>query len=131
MIRDHDNQAKLKLSPEFAARLSQLEPQQIVRAIVLLRTDNSAKAGARRQSRTERQAAIEAMRGSAQEALSAVDDILDHFDGHRQAEKPDVLGSIPVETTAAGIKALAASEWVRAILEDQPIHGNPLGMSWR
>jgi hypothetical protein len=34
---------------------------------------------------------------------------------------PDALGSISVETTAAGIAALAASEHVKAIIEDQAV----------
>jgi hypothetical protein len=39
----------------------------------------------------------------------------------RKATIKNALGSIPVETTARGIAALAASEHVKAILEDQPI----------
>jgi hypothetical protein len=41
--------------------------------------------------------------------------------GERLTDDVDVLGSITVETTAEGIKALAASEHVKAILEDQSI----------
>lgn len=113
---------KNKISSEFAARLNILEPKQKVRAIVLLRAQNAGKLTAQRQSRAERQAAIEAMRKSAKQALGDVDDILERFGGQRLAQIPDALGSIPVETTVAGINALAASEWVKAIIEDQAIH---------
>ena len=50
-----------------------------------------------------------------------MDDILGRFDGQRFADEPDALGSIPVEATVAGIEALASSDWVKAIIEDQPI----------
>ena len=45
---------------------------------------------------------------------------LERFDGKRLANV-DALGCIPVEITASGVLALAASEHVKAILEDQPI----------
>jgi hypothetical protein len=52
--------------------------------------------------------------------LGEIDGILERFDGKRSADV-NALGSIPAETTARGIAALAASEHVKAILEDQPI----------
>ncbi len=110
-----------KISPQFAARLDRLGPQQKVRAIVLLGVQNTEQGSTKRQSLTERQAAIEATRRSAGQALGDIDDILARFGGQRLAEMPDALGSLPVETTAAGISALAASEKVKAILEDQGI----------
>jgi hypothetical protein len=53
--------------------------------------------------------------------MTDIDSILKRHDGRRLARRPNALGSMPVETTAAGIKALASSRWVQAILEDQPI----------
>jgi hypothetical protein len=64
---------------------------------------------------------IDDNRKSAEAALPDIDGILKRFNGKRLATSPDALGCIPVETTAAGITALAASERVKAILEDQPI----------
>ena len=64
---------------------------------------------------------MEASRKSAERALTDIDAILKRHDGRRLARRPNALGSVPVETTAAGIKALASSRWVQAILEDQPI----------
>lgn len=112
---------KDKISPGFKARLERLVPQQKVRVIVLLRTNEAGKAHRRRQSREERQTAIEAIRKSAERALMDIDSILKRFGGQRLATTPDALGSIPVKTTAAGIATLAASEHVKAILEDQAI----------
>ena len=112
---------KAKISPEFASRLNRLGRRDKVQAVVLLRTGDAAKPSRKRQSRAEREAAVEAIRSSAGQALVEVDDILERFDGQRSADSPDALGSIPIETTAAGIKALASSEWVKALLEDQPI----------
>jgi len=121
MTHRKDDPQKAKISPEFSARLARLGPRQKIRAIVMLRTDIAGEASTRRQSRAERQAVIEAIRKSAEPALVDIDGILERFDGKRLATNVDALGCIPVETTAAGITALAASDHVKAILEDQPI----------
>ncbi len=92
-----------------------------VRAVVLLQTKGAANRGARRQSPLERGVAIETIRKSAQQALVEIDSILKRFGGRRLAETPDFLGSIPVETTPAGINTLAESKLVNAILEDQKV----------
>lgn len=112
---------KPKISAGFAARLKRLEPSDKVHTIVLLRTGDVTSPPGKRQSRAEREAAVEAMRSSAGEALAEIDEILEHTNGRRFADAPDALGSIPVESTPAGIQALASSEWVKAIIEDQPI----------
>jgi hypothetical protein len=112
---------KPKISPGFAARLKRLGPRDKVHAIVLLRTGDAAEPSGKRQSRAEREAAVEAMRSSAGQALAELDDILEGFDGQRFADGPDALGSIPVETTVAGIETLASADWVKTIIEDQPI----------
>jgi hypothetical protein len=89
---------------------------------VLLRTGQTSSRSGKRQSRSEREAAVKAARKSAERALPDIDSILKRHDGRRLARRPNALGSMPVETTAAGIKALASSRWVKAIVEDQPIH---------
>ena len=120
-MRYSDNTAQhSKISGEFAARLDRFGPQQKVRAIVLLRIKETRTAMTQRRSRVDRQATIEAVRQSAEQAFGEIDGILERFDGRRLADV-NALGSIPVETTARGIAALAASEHVKAILEDQPI----------
>jgi hypothetical protein len=110
-----------KISREFASRLDRLEGDEPVRAVVLLRTKGAAEPSGRRQSPKERAAAVEAVRASAERALEDVDKVLARFDGKRLAKRPDALGSVPVETTAEGIRALASSRRVQAILEDQPL----------
>ena len=110
-----------KISAQFKARLDRLEPQQNVRAIVVLRTKDAGAMPTRRQSLAERQAAIEAMRKAAEPVLTDIDRIIERFGGKRLTLGVNALGSIPVETTASGINALATLDHVKAILEDQPI----------
>ena len=112
---------KTKISPEFSARLAHLKPQQNIRAMVMLGVDAAGKTSGQRQSRAERQAMIEQIRCMAEPALLEIDDILKHYHGKRLATGVNALGAVPIETTAAGIHALAASERVAAIFEDQTL----------
>lgn len=114
-----------KISREFATRLDRLAQDEKVRAVVLLRTRGAAEPAGKRQSPEERAATVEAMRASAERALDDVDKVLARFEGKRLAKRPDALGSIPVETTPDGIRALASSRRVQAILEDQPLRPIP------
>ncbi len=110
-----------KISQEFAARLGRLKSGQKIRAILLLQSHGGLQSAAERvRSRHARQEAITLIRQSSGQALDAIDRILERFGGKRLADV-NALGSIPVETTLAGISALAASDHVRTILEDQPI----------
>ncbi len=116
----HDPQEKI--SREFATRLEHLSPRDKVRAVVLLNTPNGAnKTATRRLSRAERKAAAEARRKSAEHALPDIDKIIQEFGGQRLEPRPSALGSVHVETTPAGVKALAASKHVKAVLEDQRV----------
>lgn len=115
-------ETKKKISTEFAARLRRYGAEEKVHAIVFLDTSDVKGSSGKRQSREERAAVLEAMQSSARQALDDIDTVLNRFDGQRLAEAPSALGSIPVETTPAGIKALASSKWVQLILEDQSIH---------
>ncbi len=113
---------KGKISPVFSARLNRLGPDQKVGAILLLLVHGvKGNKGYRRTPSDIRQASINATRKSAAKALHDIDAILERFGGKRLAENPDALGSIHVETTPAGIRALAASDRIKAILEDQAI----------
>lgn len=116
-----DDPRKTKISPEFAERLARLGPKQKVLAIVLLHGKSTGKASAPRRSHVSRQAAVDSKRKSAEQVLTDIDNILKRVGGQRLAKSPDALGSIPVQTTAAGINDLAASKHVKAILEDQKI----------
>ncbi len=110
-----------KISREFSRRLDRLQPRDKIRAIVLLRAEGNGAARANRPSRDERRARAELFSRSAEAALPEIDHILERFDGHRLAEHPDAVGAIPVETTADGVIALADSDCVKTILEDQTI----------
>lgn len=101
--------------------MARLGPEEKVRAIVMLRAEGVEVGEGHRQSRTTRQAAVEMMRKTAGESLGDIDRILESFQGKRLAAAVNALGTVPVETTPAGIEALAGSECVRSILEDQKI----------
>ena len=110
-----------KIGSRFAETLGHLRPGQMVRAIILLRSSNPPGVVARRGSAHQRRLAVEAARRASEPGLREIDKILERHKGTCLAAHGDVLGSIPVETTPAGISALTSSEHVKAILEDQPI----------
>jgi len=109
------------ISREFGERLLGLKPHQTVRTVLMLDTRRDDIEGKRPPARGSRSATIEAIRKAAAPALSDIDRILEEYGGRRLAPEVDALGSIPVETTAAGIRALAERPYVKAVLEDQPV----------
>lgn len=118
----HNNTiSKNKISSEFACRLNNLAPQQKVCIIVFLKLENLDQPINSRQSRIERKAAMEGIRNSAKQALSYIHKILQDFGGRQLADSPDALGCIPVEISAAGVEALAESDAVKAVVEEQEI----------
>jgi len=93
-----------------------------VHAVVLLNTTKSSGVDDRkRPDHSRRQAAIDALRRSASMALVDIDEILARFGGRRLSDAPTALGTIIVETNAEGIAALAKSEHVKAVMQDQPV----------
>jgi hypothetical protein len=121
MLTLHDSQPA-SISAEFAARLDRLHASQKVRALVLLQT---AANGAAPTTRKERQQRVERLRNAARASLPEIDRLLACYQGKRLSEDVDALGSITVEAAAEGIRALAESEQVKAILEDQSILSRP------
>lgn len=111
-----------KLSAELRRRLERMAPGRSVRAVVLLETATARPAVLRS---TDRQEAIGAVRDAARSAKLVLDPILSQFGGRWLSEEPDTLGSLGVEAPVAGLLALAGSDRVRAILEDQRISGLP------
>ncbi len=120
MARQSIQPPKPKISAEFARRLGRLAPDAIARAIVLLDT-GSIPAVTGRPSKAARKEIAEAIRTAAAPALAEVDQLLERSGGRRLAPAPDLFGAIPVEAPAPALLALAGSEHVRALLEDQPI----------
>jgi hypothetical protein len=51
--------------------------------------------------------------------LSYIDSVLDRHGGKRLDKKSSSVGSVTIHSTAAGIRALARSKRVKAIVEDQ------------
>ncbi len=93
----------------------------MLRAIVMLETEPATHGTGRRVLRTQRKKLIEAMQRSVEAAADDIAEILEKFGGHRLERQLDTLGSLAVETTPAGIKALSECPHVRAIVEDQSI----------
>src|SRR2546423_376085 len=121
MAARQDSEPQTKISAEFKTRLARLKPTQKVRAIVLLRAGSGAHT-TRRRNGLERKRAVTSVRAHAQTVLPEIDHILAEFNSQRLARQVDALGSITVEATSKALKALAASEHVQAIIEDQPIN---------
>ncbi|UCH96800.1 MAG: hypothetical protein JSV88_08095 [Candidatus Aminicenantes bacterium] len=122
MNQGQNKLTKNKISNEFAARLDRLGPGETVRAIVFLEVKSSEKPGiSGRQSRSQRKAAVERVRQAAENALKEIDNILKRFEGRRLDKQPTALGSVLVETTAAGVYALAKLAKVKTIIEDQGV----------
>jgi len=122
MAHEESNSRQSKISPAFNARLGQLDPRDEVRAIVLLRAEHTEGPPEGRPSKAARKEKMRSIRESLVDVLPDIDRILKQHRGKRLASGIDALGAIPVVTTAAGINALAASEHVKAVLEDQGIY---------
>ena len=110
-----------KISREFAARLDQRAPKDLVRAVVLVAPDSAPRPTKRSALRRGRKARVEAARESLAGGLPEIDSILGAFGGRRLDHELGALGGVAVEVVPAGIRALADCEKVRAILEDQSI----------
>lgn len=110
-----------KISPEFASRLRSMDPKKKVRAFVLVRLGKESTESSRSNQRAFRQHMIKSMRESMNLVLPDIDSILKHFGGRRLATAPSALGTLPIETTVDGIRALTDLRDVKAVFEDQPI----------
>ena len=104
----------MKISAEFDARLKRLQPAEKVRVLVLLEAPPARRGASRKET-------LDAVQQWAGPALAAIDAILSDRRGRRLADAPNALGAVPVEATRDGLQALATSDYVKAILEDQPI----------
>jgi hypothetical protein len=105
-----------KLSDSFASRLDKAQPDSRVRVILLLGRPTKGKKRA-----ADRDEQIQRVKESATAALGEVDGILMAHQGRRLESEPSTLGCVTVEATPGGIRALAQSDQVRAILKDQAV----------
>ena len=62
------------------------------------------------------------MQDSVKQSWQIVDRLIEDFDGKKLATNPDVFGAIPIEITPPGIQALALSDAVKVIIENQKIY---------
>jgi hypothetical protein len=120
MSREVSKTQTSTISREFATRLDHLDAKRMIRAVVMLRAGNGTPHSAR-PTRKERATLVSNTRKTAAAALPSIDRILKRHQGKRLTEDVGPLGNIVVEATADGIRALAASEHVKAVLEDQSI----------
>ena len=111
-----------KISPQFAARLKNYSPEQKLQVIVLLKSNNNIADNSQRQSRIARKAAIKASQNLVTQAALEIEHIIQDYAGKTLDKQPNVLGTITVEITPPGIQALALSDSVKAIIENQKIH---------
>lgn len=109
-----------RISAQFAARLAQLAPDETTRAVIL--PSIPAPGNQTQQPPPGRKARIEETKRFSQHVFHDIDEQLGYFGGQRLTKQSNALGYILVETTAAGIAAIADLDWVRAVMEDQPIY---------
>lgn len=100
----------MKISSQFSARLSQMNSQEKIRVVVFLQTETEGQ----RKSPQEIQKIAETQ-------LDTVRPILAKYQGELLTESPNILGSIGIHITVAGVYALAESSSVKMIVEDQGI----------
>lgn len=100
----------MKISSEFAARLTRLNSNKMIRVIVFLKTETEAQ-----------QNSPQEVKEIAENKLNNIRPILTKYQGELLSEHPNLLGSIGVNITVAGVYALLESESVKMIVEDQAI----------
>jgi hypothetical protein len=100
----------MKISSEFAARLSRMKSGEMIRVIVFLKTETQGT----KKSPQEIQQIVE-------NRLDNLRPIVTKYQGEFLNPHPNIFGSIGVNITVAGVYALAESESVKMIVEDQAI----------
>lgn len=111
-----------KISAQFFARLKRLKPNDRLRAVVLLNTpETDGKSSRVRPTREERRQEAGNLRDSLGSAVREIDEILERVGGRRLSQQPSALGTLAIETTTKGIAALVESDYVKTIVDDQPI----------
>lgn len=111
-----------KISSDFAVRLHQRRPDALVPVIVVLSSPRPNGTLSRGDLKARRQELIREAQAFGNQILGDIDAILTRHGGRRLAEGVNAIGTIAIEATPEGIRALAELDRVKAILENQPIH---------
>ncbi|MCX7093033.1 MAG: hypothetical protein NTY50_06235 [Methylobacter sp.] len=111
----------MKISPEFEQHLAIRDPGSTVQAVLLISAPSRKSPSSRQDRIAKRGEMRDRLQAAAELALFEIDQVLARFGGRRLADSVDALGSLPVETTPAGIRALANNSGVQAILENQKV----------
>jgi hypothetical protein len=119
----HDMSETSKISSTFAARMKSWRSKSPVRAVLMLAVPAIQKSREAPRIASGRKQSLTAITAAAGDVLPEVDVILRRHHGKRLSAKPDAFGSIPIESSPAGILELAKQRWTKAILEDQKVAG--------
>ena len=111
----------MKISPEFEARLAARGADEVLRAVVVLAGEAAPEGLGRRALKARRQAMLEAAAARVEAARGEIASILERHGGRPLDGHLGPLGGLAVETTPAGIRALAELDAVSAVMEDQGI----------
>ncbi|MUG98332.1 hypothetical protein F7734_40920 [Scytonema sp. UIC 10036] len=113
-----------KISAEFTHRLRKLNPHQVVRVLVLLNLNNNKinQLSNSQKFSNKHISAVKNLRKLEKQALNDIHKIMQDNDGKLLAEHFNLLGSIPIEITVAGVYQLATLDVVKAVIEDQEIY---------
>jgi hypothetical protein len=106
-----------RIGPELDRRLRASRPEDRLRVVLLV----AAPAGPGAQRRRRRAETGARTRAAAHDLLPAVDSLLTAHGGERLSPEATVLGTLAVETTPAGVQALARLPAVEAVLGDQEL----------
>ncbi len=109
------------ISPQFAARLANMKSTEPMQVVVVLDVSRGKPQGGARISVKRRKALAKKTRSIANSLLPAIDAVVEKFNGQRVSKSADSLGCIVIKLTPSGIRAVAALDDVRAVMEDQPI----------
>ena len=120
MARRDERKQEDKISTEFAARLREKPAEAAVSVLVIVGGPVSSRPGGRR-SRAARRAAIKELRQRTEAALRDIAAVIEAHGGRVTFSTSGVLGAVGLQTSVAGVWALAESASVKAIKDDQPI----------
>lgn len=110
----------MKINPQLAARIAQMDPSEIIRVVVLMSVPRAATG--HRLSPVERSREMARVRAVTSRLLRELRPTLDLVGAKQQvAPEMGVLGSIVIDVPAANVSALAAAEQVKSILADQQL----------